>query len=172
MRPATTFPKVCYRGGVASIRSTPASDAWRALLIAFTSIRDELADDLLEHADVRIEHYEILLMLYTAGDDGLRPSAIAKQRRITRSGATRLIDRLVHKGIVDRRTCGSDGRGSVIVLAERGREIFMRAGRAHLASIDRHVGAKLTEEEAHQLTELLRKLHIDESPERASTTCP
>ena len=151
---------------MASIRSTPASEAWRALLVAFTSIRDELAEDLLERADVRIEHYEILLMLYTAGDEGLRPSAIAEHRRLTRSGATRLIDRLVAKDIVDRRECGADGRGSVIVLADYGREIFMRAGQVHLEGIEQHVGSKLTAAEAQQLTELLTKLR--DKPESSS----
>ncbi len=145
-------------GPVTDVRSTPASEAWRSLLMAFTGIYNDLAREMAERTGVQIEHYEILLMLYEAGDEGLRPSAIADHRRLSRSGATRLVDRLVEKGIIERRSCGTDGRGSVVVLAKEGRRTFMRAGRVHLDGIDRHVGNRLTLDEMAVLKRLLHKL--------------
>ncbi len=143
---------------MAAIRSTPASQAWRAILIAFTGVHGELVEELDAKLGMRIEHYEILLMLYEAGDEGIRPSEIAELRRLSRSGATRLIDRLEHKGIVERRSCGDDGRGSVVVLGERGRKIFTKAGRVHLDGIQRLVGDRLTEKDMADLVRILAKL--------------
>ena len=139
-------------------RSTPASEAWRSLLTAFTDINNELACELAEETGVQLVHYEILLMLYEAGEEGLRPSVIADKRRLSRSGATRLIDRLVEQGIIERRSCGTDGRVSNIVLAEEGRRTFKRAGRVHLEGIERHVGERMTLDELAELQRLLDKL--------------
>ena len=144
-------------------RSTPASEAWRALLIAFTGIHNDLADEMEEGVGLPIEDYEILLMLYEAGSGGLRPSEIAAQRRLSRSGATRLIDRLVRDGHVGRRECGDDGRGSVVSLTSQGRRTFTRAGRLHLDGIERHVGSRLADSEANELRQLLEKLTVEPS---------
>ncbi len=148
---------------MARTRTTPASTAWRSLLVAFTSTHKELASELLEETGVHIEQYEILLMLYEAGDNGIRPSDIADRRRLSRSGATRLVDRLEQKGVVERRSCGTDRRGNVVVLAERGRETFTRAGRVHLVGIERLVGERLTKTEMAELSRLLDKLAPDQS---------
>jgi len=139
-------------------RSTDASEVWRALLVAFTSIHHELARELEEECALPIENYEILLMLYEAGRHGLRPSEIAERRYLSRSGATRLIDRLERDGLVDRRECRGDRRGNIVSLTRTGHRIFARAGRVHLDGIERHVGAHLTEKEMAGLRRLLSKL--------------
>lgn len=144
-----------------SARSTAASEAWRALLIAFTTIRDQLAAEMDESFGIPIENYEILLMLSQAGSGGLRPSEIAAKRRLSRSGATRLVDRLVGEGLVERQECGDDGRGSVVVLTSQGHRTFSRAGRLHLDGIEHHVGSRLTAPESRELQQLLEKLTVD-----------
>ncbi len=141
-----------------ALRSNATSEAWRALLIAFTGIHHQLAAEMEEAFGLPIEDYEVLLMLYEAGDRGLRPSEIAEKRRLSRSGATRLVDRLVNEGFVERKECGDDRRGSVVSLTARGRQTFTRAGRLHLDGIDRHVGSRLSASEAIELQRLLAKL--------------
>lgn len=143
---------------MSQLRSTPATDGWRALLIAFTNIHNQLADEMADETGMQIEQYEILLMLYEAGDEGIRPSEIAERRRLSRSGATRLIDRLEADGVVERRLCGTDRRGNVVVLGKKGRRIFTHAGRVHLAGIERLVGERLSPSELSELSGLLGKL--------------
>ena len=126
--------------------------------MAFTGINNELTCELAEETGVQMVHYEILLMLYEAGEEGLRPSVIAEKRRLSRSGATRLIDRLEEKGIIERRSCGVDGRVSNIVLADEGRRTFVNAGRVHFDGIERRVGARMTLDELAELQRLLDKL--------------
>ena len=129
--------------------------------MAFTGIHNELARELEDELGVHIEHYEILLMLYQAGDSGIRPSAIADRRRLSRSGVTRLIDRLERDGYVERRSCGTDRRGSIVVLGPQGHKTFTAAGRVHLAGIERHVGERLTTAEMSELRDLLDKLNLE-----------
>ncbi len=130
--------------------------------MAFTGVHYQLADELEDRCELPIESYEILLMLYEAGPDGLRPSEIATRRRVSRSGATRLIDRLERDGLVERQVCDDDRRGNLVTLTSAGRKTFARAGRVHLDGIQRLVGSKLTEAETTELRRILTKLSVDE----------
>ncbi len=141
---------------MSATRSTPATEAWRSLLIAFTGVYHELAFEMEEKVGLPIEHYEILLMLYQA--DGMRPSDIAKKRRLTRSGATRLVDRLERGGLIARRSSGSDRRVSLVELTAEGQRVFTRAGRIHLDGIERLLGQNLTTAEMAELQSLLDNL--------------
>ncbi len=131
-------------------------------MIAFTGIHNELASEIDREFSLPIEHYEVLLMLYEAGSPGLRPSEIASRRRLSRSGATRLVDRLVDQGLVTRRECDDDRRGNVVSLTAEGRRTFTQVGRLHLDGIERYVGSRLTDDDAAALTRLLGKLDLDE----------
>ncbi len=88
----------------------------------------------------------------------MRPSDLADALPITRSGTTRLVDRLEQDGLVERRSCESDRRGNLILLTREGHEIFREAGRVHLRGIDEHIGSQLTEDDMAQLRRLLAKL--------------
>lgn len=105
-----------------------------------------------------MERYGILLMLAQAEGGAMRPSDLAEGLPITRSGTTRLVDRLEQDGLVERRSCESDGRGNLILLTREGQEIFREAGRVHLRGIDEHVGSQLTKDEMGELRRLLAKL--------------
>ncbi len=143
---------------MAQLSSTDAVAAWRSLLETFTDIRDVLAEELRDAEGIELEHYEVLLMLYEAGDDGIRPSDLADKRRVSRSGITRLVDKLETRQIVERKDCGDDGRGRVLVLGREGKRLFTRAGRVHLDGIERHVGQRLTNKDMADLQRILAKL--------------
>lgn len=140
------------------LRTTDASETWRALLTAFSSVQARLADEMEELTGLPLEHYEILLMLARAEAGEMRPSDIAAQRRLSRSGATRLVDRLVADGLVERRRCDEDGRGSLVGLTATGEELFRTAGRLHLRGIEEHVGSHLDADEMAELRRLLGAL--------------
>lgn len=140
------------------LRTSAASAAWRALIIAFTRVRGVLADEMDAEVAMPLERYEILLMLSQADGAAMRPSQLADGQRISRSGATRLIDRLERDGLVERRSCDTDRRGSLVALTAQGEEAFRTAGRVHLRGIDQHVGSHLTGDELAELDRLLTKL--------------
>lgn len=140
------------------LRTTAASATWRALITAFTRVRGVLADEMDAAVALPLERYEILLMLSQADGGAMRPSQLAHGQRITRSGATRLIDRLERDGLVERRACDTDRRGSFVALTARGEAAFRHAGRVHLHGIDQHIGSHLTPDELAELQRLLTKL--------------
>ena len=115
-----------------------------------------LADELATQVGMPLERYEILLIL--AGEGSMRPSELADRRHLSRSGATRLIDRLERDGLVERRSHDADRRGTALALTPAGETAFRAAGRVHLRGLERHIGAVLTEDEMSQLRDLLIKL--------------
>lgn len=113
-----------------SAKGRRASDleigAWRAFLRAGTAstvaLEAALADTGISHSE-----YDVLVNVATGPHDGLRPTDLAERVLITKSGLTRLLDRLVQRGYIERRACESDRRGQLIVLTPEGRRAFRRA---------------------------------------------
>lgn len=139
------------------LRTTDASETFSALWATLSRLRDVLAREMTDEAGLPFEHYLILLTLAEA-DDQMRPSELADILPITRSGVTRLIDRLERDGIVERRSCATDGRGRVVGLTPAGQEVFRQAGRLHLRGLDHHIGSHLTVDEMAELRRLATKL--------------
>lgn len=154
------------------IRTTPASDAWRTVMTAFTRVNAALAREMEAETEISLDWYAILLILAQSEEASMRPSDLADQIGLSRSATTRLVDRLSSDGLVERRACGSDRRGTYVTLTPRGEEVFREAGRAHLRGIDEHVGSHLTDNELAQLGELLGKLADRVGGDALSTLTP
>ncbi len=67
----------------------------------------------------------------------LRMSQLAEAVLVTRSGLTRLVDRLERRGLVERRKCPSDARGFLARLTHEGSRRFEEARPTHLAGVRR-----------------------------------
>jgi len=154
------------------IKTTPASDAWRNVMTAFTRVNAVLAREMQAETTISLEWYAILLILAQSEEASMRPSELADQIGLSRSATTRLVDRLEGSGLVERRACASDRRGSFVMLTPRGEEVFREAGRVHLRGIDEHVGSHLTNDELAQLSALLGKLADRVGGDALSTLTP
>ena len=139
-------------------RTTDASETYTALWSTVTRLHAVLAREMADETGLPFERYSVLAMLARAENQALRPSELAEALPITRSGVTRLIDRLESDGIVERRSCASDGRGRLVALTPKGEDVFRRAGRKHLSDIDHHVGSSLSTDEMAELRRLASKL--------------
>ena len=140
------------------VRTTEASETWRAVLQAFSIVNRILADEMQAETALEMERYEILLVLAQADDGVMRPSELAEQLHLSRSGATRVIDRLERDGLVERRACDSDRRGSLVALTSAGEKAFTRTGRVHLRGINEHLGSHLSSDDMTDLRRILTKL--------------
>lgn len=140
------------------LRTTEASETWRAVITAFTRVNSVLADEMATETGLPLDWYGILLTLSQAEEGAMRASELADHMGMSRSGATRFVDRLEREGLVERRNCGSDRRGTFIALTPKGEEVFRAAGRVHLRGIDEHLGAHLTAAEMADLRRILTKL--------------
>jgi DNA-binding MarR family transcriptional regulator len=116
----------------------PRLAGWRALLTAHTLLTDRLDEELRRETGLSLFEYSALLQLAEAPERRRRMSELAEGILLTRSGVTRLIDRLEREGLVERCACVSDGRGAEAVLTEAGLERLRGASRVHLRGVERY----------------------------------
>ena len=86
-----------------------------------------------------------MLTIANAPERRIRMRQLADRVILSKSGVTRLIDRLVLDGLVERKACASDARGAEAVLTAEGLERLRRASRTHLRGIAEHFLAPLDE---------------------------
>ena len=112
-------------------------DAWVGFLRAHASILRELDRELRESHGLPLASYEVLLRLADAPERRLRMSQLAEQALTSRSGMTRLVERLERDGLVERVRCEEDQRGYYAVLTGAGARAFRRARPTHLDGVQR-----------------------------------
>lgn len=134
--PATTAEPPPDRVGLRA--RDPRLAAWRALLQAHAMLLRRLDEELRAENDLSLAEYETLLHLAESPDRQLRMNTLADQVLLSRSGVTRLVDRLESAGLVRRQQCATDHRGSWAVLTTPGLERLRAASRTHLRGIDEH----------------------------------
>jgi DNA-binding MarR family transcriptional regulator len=134
--------------------------AWRAFLRAHSHLNRTLEAELLAEHDLPLASYDVLLQLAETEGRRLRMTELADRVLLSRSGLTRLVDRLERDGLVERTACPSDARGTNAVLTEAGLRRLREAAPTHLRGISEHVTSRLTEDELDELQRLMLKLGV------------
>ena len=116
----------------------PRIEPWRAFLQAHARVTRRLDEELRAEHDLSLAEYDALLSIADAPDRRIRMRQLADRVILSKSGVTRLIDRLVLDGLVQRDACLSDARGAEAVLTPAGLDRLRRASRTHLRGIDEH----------------------------------
>lgn len=138
--------------------SHPASlGLWQALTRAHEALVRRLEEDMAA-CDLSLAGFDVLSELAATKDGRLRMNELADRMPLSRSGVTRLVDRLQREGLVVRSTCSYDARGTFAVLTAMGEERLAAAIPAHRASIETYCGDKLTPEETTLFLAVLTKL--------------
>jgi DNA-binding MarR family transcriptional regulator len=109
--------------------------AWRGMLRVHAALVRELDAQLEQAHGLPLTSYDVLINLQAAPDQRLRMAELADTVLLSRSGMTRLVDRLVREGLIVRDACESDGRGAFAVLTAAGEELLARARPTHLAGV-------------------------------------
>jgi DNA-binding MarR family transcriptional regulator len=131
--------------------------AWTRLIRAQQAVLAAVEHDLKAAGFPPLAWYDALLELSRA-EAGLRPFALEQELLLAQYNLSRLLDRLEHAGYVERRTCPEDGRGQIVAITASGRALIKRMWPTYRSAIARHVGAKLSEDDATRLAALLGKL--------------
>ena len=108
---------------------------WRAFVRAQAHVSRRLDEDLRNEHGLSLQEYVALLILAEAPERRLRMGRLADSLTLSKSGATRLIDRLVDDGFVARVSCSSDLRGAEAALTEAGLDRLRTAAPTHLRGI-------------------------------------
>jgi DNA-binding MarR family transcriptional regulator len=140
-----------------------ATNAWTMLTRTQQGLLAAIEGDLRDADMPQLSWYDVLLELSREESGRLRPYQIEERTLLTQYNLSRLIDRLEAAGLVSKEPFGDDGRGRVIALTERGRDVRSKAWDVYGASIASRVGSKLTEDEAGTLAALLSKLRAEKS---------
>lgn len=136
----------------------PRLAAWRSFLRAHATLMRTLEAELSREEDLALTDYDVLYQLAVAPESRLRMSELADALLLSRSGATRLVDRLVAGELVERVTCDTDRRGQWASLTAAGRERLRRATPTHLRGVAEHFLDRIGPEDLVALERMLEPL--------------
>ena len=111
--------------------------AWRGMLRAHAALTRSLDAELTREHDLPLSSYEVLLFLNDSDGGRMRMSELADSVLLSRSGLTRLVDRLERQGLLRRERCTSDARGLFAEITDEGRGLFAEARKTHLDGVRR-----------------------------------
>ncbi|MBW3622032.1 MAG: MarR family transcriptional regulator [Armatimonadetes bacterium] len=136
----------------------PQHEAWFLFLRAHARVIDRINKQVTEAGQIPTEWYDVLLSLDKAPDRRLRMSELADAVLLSRSGLTRLVDRLEKAGLLRREACPSDRRGSFAVLTDAGEAALRESWPGYARATVEHFARHLSDEEAETLKRILAKL--------------
>jgi DNA-binding MarR family transcriptional regulator len=136
----------------------PRLHAWRTFLYAHAQVRRQLERELQAEQAMGLAEYEVLLFLAYSEGRRLRMSELADMLAVSRSGATRLVDRLEADALVERVSCDTDRRGQWAQLTDAGYQRLRRASPTHLRGVAEHFLDRIPPAELESLNRILDRV--------------
>ncbi len=135
----------------------PFEDAWQAIRGCHQIVGDLVGRQLSEAGLPELAWYDVLASL-EASADPLRPKDLLCRVGVTKSGLTRLIDRIEDAGLVERTSCPSDRRGTFIVMTDAGARTLAAMSPIRNRVFAEHLAGTLSESEAEAVADLLGRV--------------
>jgi len=132
--------------------------AWRGLLRAHASLAKRLESRLEREHGLQLSSYEVLQHLIDAPGGRMRMCDLAEQAQLSRSGLTRLVDRLERDELLGRCSCEHDARGAYACITENGRERLDAARGTHRAVVREHFLSHFSEGELEALGKMWERV--------------
>ncbi len=133
-------------------------DAWRGFLEAHRRVMDVLEDELRTDQDLPLAWYDVMVQLSEAPERTRRMQDLADAVLLSKSGLTRLVDRMERAGMVVREPCAGDRRGINCRLTGAGMQRLIDASPTHLAGVREHFVDLLEPGEAAILARALGRI--------------
>jgi DNA-binding MarR family transcriptional regulator len=135
-----------------------AQHAWRGFLRAHACLAKRLDAELESAHRLPMTSYEVLSHLAESAGGRMRMCELAEQAQLSRSGLTRLVDRLEREALLERCSCDHDARGSYACLTEAGRERVEAARVTHRAVVREQFSSCFSESELSVLAEMCERI--------------
>jgi len=132
--------------------------AWRQYYPSFWRIFAAIEADLAAAGLPSLSWYDALYELYLAPGRHLRMNELARSALLSRSGLTRLVDKLEKEKLIERRACPSDGRVQHAQLTDKGVEMLRKIWPVYRAGIAKYFAAHLTDTDAVHVEKALGKV--------------
>ena len=139
--------------------------AWRLFFESALALLDVLDSELERDAGIPLRWYDVLVQAEES-PEGMPMNALANRILYSKSGFTRVVDRMEEAGLVRRVRPPHDRRSILVVLTDKGRDTMERARRYHRDGIERHFSQHLSEPEIKALTRALEKISTHARPLR------
>lgn len=135
-----------------------AISAWESLFRAQVTVMRTLSAEFPRDADLSLTEYDVLHTISKQENRSIRMRDLRTQVLLTQPSVSRLVDRLIERGLLSKCPEPDDGRGAIVRLSDAGYELYRHCAVQHGRSIIDHVGSALTPEELAQLEALCEKL--------------
>ena len=165
-------PGLAPTGSPARGAGNPSAEeltAWRLFLRSHALVLRRLEIDLMHEHHLPLASYDVLVQLVEAPEHRLRMTELADTVLLSRSGLTRLVDRLEREGLVERQACVEDARGLFAVLTDGGLLRLRQASPTHLRGIQDYAVGRLSPTDLREFARLLAVFAEVEAPEQQAT---
>ena len=153
------------------IRNDPAIQTWRLFLKAHSALIETLDRELQADKGLPLTWFDVLVRLAADKDGRLPMHQLADQVLLSKSGVTRLVDRMERAGLLERTACPTDRRVTYATITEAGRKAFDDAAPLAYRGVQEHFTAFLAPAEMEAMRLALQKIcdaHGAELPHRAA----
>jgi DNA-binding MarR family transcriptional regulator len=134
--------------------------AWEAFVFAHAAAVGCIERDLAAEGCISLTWYDVLAALSEAPDHRLRLSDLALEVVLSRSGLTRLLDRIEAAGLIRREPAPGDRRGAYAVMTEKGQIELLKTWPHYARGIARYFSNHLTDEEKRILRDALKRVRM------------
>jgi DNA-binding MarR family transcriptional regulator len=148
--------------------SSPSSErlrCWRLFFESALALGDVLDTELDQAVGIPQRWYDVLVHLEESAT-GVRMNELAERILYSKSGFTRVVDRMEEAGLVQRVRPVDDRRSIFVVLTDRGVQMMNEARLHHRDGIERHFSQHLTDADVEALTGALEKVSAHARPLR------
>lgn len=136
----------------------PHAEAWASLSRTYAAVSLRLQEALAQNDNPPLAWFEVLAAVAAAPDQRLRMGELAEALVMTRGGLTKLVDRLVKAGLLERTVCETDRRVSYATLLPAGAEMLAEMRPVIAGELDAAFAAKLSAREARELSGVLDRV--------------
>jgi DNA-binding MarR family transcriptional regulator len=137
-------------------------DAWRGVIFTHARVFDAVEAPLRERSGISLVFLDVLGRLCDAPERRLRIQELQERSLFTKSGMTRLVDRMAEAGLVRREPVPGDRRGVYVVVTDEGAATYERGIAGHQEDIEREFASRLTPEQQRAVADALRGFWQDE----------
>ncbi|MGH2754851.1 MAG: MarR family winged helix-turn-helix transcriptional regulator [Actinomycetota bacterium] len=133
-------------------------EAWPLFLRAYTVLLDRLEHELQTERNLPLTWFDVLAQLEGAPGGRMRMNDLAGSILLSKSGLTRLVDRMARAGLVERAACDTDRRVVYAAITDAGRRAFEKAAPVAVRGVEEHFTAPMTPAEKRALVSALQKI--------------
>jgi len=140
------------------VERTEDLSAWLNLIQAHEAVSAGLEGELERATGLSLAEHEVLVRLADDPEGRLRMLDLTGLVLLSKSGMTRLIDRMADAGLVERQACATDRRVVYAAITPKGRHVLGETPPVFLSGVQNHFSKHLSEADVKALRRILRKL--------------